>query len=146
MKRVYSNEKLCLDCKLCEVYCKAAHSKSKDVIKAYKEETPAPEARIRVEGGKLLSVAVSCRHCDEPECVTACITGAMQKDPLTGRVMNDPERCVGCMTCAAACPYGCIKVGDIALKCDLCDLTGEPACVKHCPNNALIYVEGGSER
>jgi len=50
------------------------------------------------------------------------------------------------MTCLVACPYGVIKVGDVALKCDLCQGEEEPACVKFCPNNALIYVEGGSER
>ena len=38
MKRVYAKEELCLNCRLCEVYCKTAHSKSKDVLKANKYE------------------------------------------------------------------------------------------------------------
>ena len=27
-----------------------------------------------------------CRHCDEPECVMSCMSGALQKDPETGIV------------------------------------------------------------
>lgn len=146
MKRVYAKEKLCLNCRLCEVYCKTAHSKSRDIIKAYKYEKPEPEARIFVDGDNLLSVAMSCRHCENPACVTACITGAMVKDPVTGIVTNDETRCIGCMTCLSACPYGVIKIGKVALKCDLCQTEEEPVCVKNCPNQALIYVEGGCER
>lgn len=146
MKRVYAIEKWCLDCKLCEVYCKTAHSKSKDIIKAYKTEKPEPVSRIRVEGDTVISVAVSCRHCEEPLCVTGCITGAMRKDPATGIVTCDQDKCVGCRTCMAMCPYGCVQVVDVAFKCDLCQDDGNPACVANCPNRALIYIEGGSER
>ncbi|NLN47065.1 MAG: 4Fe-4S ferredoxin, partial [Clostridiaceae bacterium] len=42
MKRVYAIEKNCIDCKLCEVYCKTAHSRTKDIIKAHKTEQPEP--------------------------------------------------------------------------------------------------------
>ena len=49
MKRVYAKEKVCINCKLCEIHCKKAHSKSKDLIKAFKFETPEPVARILVE-------------------------------------------------------------------------------------------------
>lgn len=143
MKKVYAIERLCLNCRLCEVYCKTAHSKSKDIIKAYKQETPEPVSRIIVEGDNKNSLAINCRHCDDPKCVSACITGAMTKNPITGIVSNNPEKCVGCMTCLAACHIGVIKVGDIAYKCDLCGGDEEPACVKNCPNRALIYVEEG---
>lgn len=146
MKRVYAIEKLCLNCKVCEVYCKTAHSKSKDIIKAYKYEKPEPVARITVEGDNNISFAAQCRHCQDPLCVQSCITGAMYKDPITGKVLNNEEKCIGCMTCLAACPYGVIKVGDVALKCDLCQDEDMPVCVKNCPNHALIYIEGGSEQ
>ncbi len=144
MKRVYAKENLCINCKLCEIQCKKAHSKSKDLIKAFKYEKPEPIARIFVEGDSIRSVAISCRHCEKPNCVKACITGAMVKNPETGIVTNDPDRCIGCMTCLSACPFGIIKVGDIALKCDLCQGEDEPECVRACPNGALIYIEGGS--
>lgn len=141
MKKVYAIEKLCLNCRLCEVYCKTAHSQSKDIVKAYKFEQPSPVARIFVEGDNHRSFALQCRHCVKPKCVEACITGAMQKDPVTGIVSNDAERCVGCMTCLAVCPFGALKEGSVAYKCDLCQGEEEPACVKNCPNHALIYVD-----
>ncbi|MCD8316115.1 MAG: 4Fe-4S binding protein [Eggerthellaceae bacterium] len=150
MKRVYALEAWCIDCKRCEVACKTFHSRSKDTIKAFKYEKPVPQSRIVVEGTKQLSVAVNCRHCDEPKCVEGCISGAMTKNPVTGLVTSNPEKCVGCRSCVSMCPYGCVWVAeytgkDIAYKCDLCteDMVnpGNPRCVAVCPNRALIYVE-----
>lgn len=140
MKKVVINEALCLNCRLCEVYCKTAHSISKNVITAYKREIPEPMSAIVVEGDNNLSMSISCRHCTDPKCVSACITGAMVKLP-DGRVMNDLERCIGCMTCLAACPFGAVRVGHYAIKCDLCQGLESPQCVKNCPSGALSYIE-----
>ena len=146
MKKVFAREELCVNCRLCEVYCKTAHSKSKDVLKANKYEEPAPISRVTVYGDREGSVAVNCRHCDDPACVKACITGAMHKDSKTGIVSVDEDKCIGCMTCLAVCPIGCIKTGTYAVKCDLCQGEDTPACVKNCPNRALVYLEvGGAE-
>lgn len=146
MKKIFAKEELCLNCRLCEVYCRTAHSKSKDVIKAHLRENPVPVSRITVEGDNLSSVAVNCRHCDNPACVAACITGAMRKNEKTGVVTCDESKCIGCMTCLAVCPFGCVKTGKFAVKCDLCQGEEEPACVKNCPNKALVYLEvGGAE-
>ncbi len=150
MKRIYAIEKWCIDCKRCEVACKAFHSKSGDVVKSYLMEGDALKSRIHVEGTLDLSIAVNCRHCEEPKCVEGCISGAMQKNPETGMVFSDPEKCVGCRTCVSMCPYGCVSIEtvenrSIALKCDFCgEALGEPGvprCVATCPNNALIYVK-----
>ena len=152
MKRIFAIESLCIDCRRCEVACKTFHSQSKDTVKAYKVEFPEPQNRVRVEGSKELSFAVNCRHCDEPKCVEGCISGAMRKNPQTGIVTSDPDKCVGCRTCISLCPFGCVKVEDLSLKgiaykCDLCGETlgepGQPSCVDACPNNALIYTESG---
>lgn len=150
MKRIYALEKWCIDCKRCEVACKSFHSISKDTVKAHKYETPEPQARIHVEGDAYLSVAINCRHCERPLCVEGCISGAMRKNPATGVVTVDPVKCVGCRTCVAMCPYGCVQVESVgtmakAFKCDLCGSVqgepGEPSCVMACPNRALIYLE-----
>jgi anaerobic carbon-monoxide dehydrogenase iron sulfur subunit len=143
MKKVFAKPKVCINCHLCKVYCVAAHSISKDVIKAYKKENLRDTARIIVEEKNPLSFGLQCRHCDDPKCVASCISGAMSKDPETGIVFCDTTRCVGCLTCVVACPFGAVRPGPDgkALKCDLCKDLGEPACVANCPNQALSFEE-----
>ena len=143
MKRIYIKEQVCIGCHLCEVYCRAEHSQSKDLIKAFKRE-PYLLPRLLVEEKKPVSFAVPCRHCTEPPCVYACLTGALQRDPESGIVTVDVERCIGCWTCILSCPFGAIRQdtyqGKIA-KCDLCPGEEVPVCVSNCPNEALIYAE-----
>ncbi|MGN0595840.1 MAG: 4Fe-4S dicluster domain-containing protein [Ruminiclostridium sp.] len=143
MKKVYVNEDWCLGCHLCEFYCAAAHSGEPNMIKAFSNgKKPIP--RITVEEGSGVNFAVQCRHCDVPLCVKGCITGALSvKD---GVIVCDESRCVGCYTCVLSCPYGCIVVNEnskVIKKCDLCISTsdGEPACVKGCPNKAIVLEE-----
>ena len=58
MKRIYAFEERCLNCRLCEVACKTAHSVSGDTYKAYMFEDALP-GRVHVEGDNMLSVAVN---------------------------------------------------------------------------------------
>ena len=73
------------------------------------------------------------------------MTGAMYRDPETGEVVHDVDRCIGCYMCVMACPSGAIAIdrerGKSVAKCDLCAELGEPACVANCPNRALVYEE-----
>lgn len=147
-KRVVPILEACMACGLCQINCLVAHSESKDVIKAFKSENPKPLARTRVERRGALSFALSCRHCEEPICVFSCLTGAMQKDPETGLVSADVEKCVGCWTCVMVCPFSAV-VPDVdakkVFKCDLCPDLDTPACVDGCPNHALMVVEYDDE-
>ena len=142
MKRVYVDEKWCLGCHLCEYNCALANSGMKDMVKALKDKPVF--ARIRVEEKDNITYAVSCRHCKDPICVKSCISGALSKDE-SGAVVIDHDRCVGCLTCILVCPYGAVSVGEggVVQKCELClkNSCGEPACVKGCPNRAIIYEE-----
>jgi len=144
MRSVYVKEDVCMGCGLCEVYCALAHSTSEDLIKAFKRERPRPVARIYVQRTNGLFLPMQCRHCSDSPCVNACLTGAMQKDPATGAVAVDPDRCSGCWTCIMVCPYGVITRDidrGIVAKCDLCPGRDVPACVANCPNEALVCVE-----
>ena len=141
MKRVYVNEEWCLGCHLCEYNCAFANSGETDMVKALKGKPIFP--RIWVEGENLIHFAVSCRHCQDPICVNSCISGALSvKD---GRVCIDHTRCVGCLTCMLVCPYGALSKGPegAVQKCELWreNACGEPACVKGCPNRAIVYEE-----
>ena len=144
MKRIYIKEPVCIDCHLCEVYCQVEHSQSKDIVKAFKRESPRPLPRLRMEEKGPVSFSVRCQHCDESPCVYACLTGALQKDTESGIVTVDEERCTGCWTCILACPLGAIRQdthqGKVA-KCDLCAGRDMPVCVTNCPNEALVYAE-----
>lgn len=147
MKRVYPNKDFCIGCHICELACITAHSKSKDLILAYTVErgqNGVSSCKHVYEAGPTC-VALSCRHCDEPSCVAACISGALQKDPESGRTVYDREKCVGCWSCLMACPYGAIARHPLEqkiVKCDLCfDRPGGPACVAACPNKALKQEE-----
>ena len=61
MKKVYPKEDVCIGCRLCEIHCLVQHSKSKDIIKAFKKEFPRALKRIRVEEKRPVSFAVQCR-------------------------------------------------------------------------------------
>ncbi|MDD5020983.1 MAG: 4Fe-4S dicluster domain-containing protein [Endomicrobiaceae bacterium] len=145
MKKVYAFEKNCLGCGLCEVYCRTAHSQSKDIIKTYKRENiPSAIVIEEIIAPKTKTYfALQCRHCADPKCVKACISGAMHKDE-NGIVKNIKEKCVGCLSCVLVCPFGAIKKDKekkVISKCDLCIDIGNPACVQNCPNNALQLID-----
>jgi Fe-S-cluster-containing dehydrogenase component len=90
----------------------------------------------------------NCLHCEHPACVSACIVGALEKDPR-GPVTYDAWKCIGCRYCMVACPFQVPAYEyDNALtprvmKCDLCaDKTlagGRPACVDICPQEAMVF-------
>jgi len=146
MRRVYVREEACMGCGLCRVYCLVEHSRTRDIIKAFKRESPRSLPRIRVERNGEVSFSLQCRHCDEPWCVYSCLTGAMHIDEVTGAIAVDAEKCIGCWTCIVACPYGALtRDGDrkVVAKCDLCPGSDVPACVANCPNEALVFVEDG---
>ena len=144
MKRVYVNEEWCLGCHLCEYHCAFANSGMKNMVYALKDQTIFP--RIHVEGDDKITFAVSCRHCTDPICVKSCIAGAISKKD--GVVCIDRNKCVGCLTCVWVCPYGALapNEGGVMQKCELClqNSCGEPACVKGCPNGAIVYEERGA--
>lgn len=141
MKKIYVNEKWCLGCHLCEYNCAFANSGEKDMAKALMGVSINP--RIRVEEGSDICFAVSCRHCKQPLCVKSCISGALSI--VDGVIEIDRDKCVSCYTCVLVCPYGCIMPSDTGAmqKCELCtnNSFGEPACVKGCPNKAIIFKE-----
>ena len=90
---------------------------------------------------------VACQHCDNPECVSVCPTGASYKRE-DGVVLVDHSKCIGCQYCVMACPYG-VRAYDegkdkgVIEKCTMCahliDKGEKPACVKHCPGQARLF-------
>jgi anaerobic dimethyl sulfoxide reductase subunit B (iron-sulfur subunit) len=94
------------------------------------------------------SVSIACNHCANPVCVAICPTGSMQKDVETGIVDNDQEACIGCGSCALACPYNAPSLDTEAMKvskCNFCkDLLDQgevPACAAACSMQVIEYGE-----
>ncbi len=148
MKRIVIHEEFCIGCRLCEIHCLVQRSKSKKIIKAFRFEKDQIVPGVQVEQSGYVSFALQCRHCDEAPCIEACLSGAMYRDPETGAVLCDTDRCVGCWMCIMVCPVGAIQRGAekrVASKCDLCMGEEVPACVANCPNEAIVFVDDNDD-
>lgn len=134
----------CTGCKTCELYCGAERGSTGRTVLSAAQETPAPQSRVRVEGGTGSAFPLQCRHCLQAPCLDACLTGALRRDEKSGMVVIREDLCIGCWTCTAFCPYGVIYPSPerkIAVKCDRCLYMEKPVCVDVCPTKALEVVE-----
>jgi len=144
-KRIKCNEEYCVSCGLCSVACALAHDSDFENIifltKDYKLKS-----RNCIARRDALSFIVSCQNCKEPECLSACVSGAIIKD-VDNTVKLDSEKCIGCCSCVMVCPFGAINIIEIdtgekySIKCDLCANREQPACIETCPNQALTLEE-----
>lgn len=98
----------------------------------------------RGEGGcRCESLSMACMHCADAPCVKACPAGCISKDGETGLTVFNNSNCIGCRSCAMACPFGAPRFDQKGrmVKCDGCidrlENGLEPACVRICPFDAL---------
>ncbi|MFY9570414.1 MAG: 4Fe-4S dicluster domain-containing protein, partial [Blastocatellia bacterium] len=97
---------LCVRCGNCSLACHTIHGQSRLLrrgIHVTRLEAPRTSAVQSV-----LSPAV-CMHCQDPECLTGCPTGAIGRFGL-GQIDIDPKTCIGCGDCASQCPYNAISL------------------------------------
>ncbi len=140
----YVDTSRCIKCWACQVACKQWNG-----IKA---GTTARRTVVETDEGTFPEVnrtfvSTACNHCEEPACVESCPTGALSKRAEDGVVVVDKDVCIGCQTCAAACPFGIPQYSPddgIMDKCDTCLTCGrtpedEPRCVATCPTQALHF-------
>jgi dimethyl sulfoxide reductase iron-sulfur subunit len=154
----------CIGCDSCTVACKQENGTGPGVFysKVYKFEVGEyPNARMSY-------IPVLCNHCEDAACVQVCPVGATTKG-ADGIVEVDPNKCIGCRYCMAACPYNArqfslktdvayfpdkgltpyeqvkyaVHQEAVAEKCNFCKprlLEGkQPACVQACPAQARIF-------
>ena len=126
----------CTGCRLCELVCAVKHHQVSNPTKS----------RIRVikwewEG---VYVPMACQQCEDAPCQKACPAKAIAREPAFDRVTVDYDKCIGCRTCVAVCPFGAMHFVPSerkVIKCDLCD--GEPQCVRFCEVHAVEFVPPG---
>jgi Fe-S-cluster-containing hydrogenase component 2 len=150
------DENRCIHCDQCVQACEGVHEDG--------------QSRIKRTGMRFANVLIanSCRHCENPLCMTDCPPGdAIVRDPRGEVYIRD--NCIGCGNCVALCPYDNIFMAEsegqssvwdrikavfrggecdttepktsFPVKCDLCrDLKSGPACVRSCPTGAVLRL------
>jgi len=144
------DEDLCVGCDQCEKACAATHE---GVSRLDRSAGPSLYS---------LHLPTSCRHCEHAHCMRDCPPNAIHRLP-NGEVFI-ADNCIGCGNCVDNCPYGVIRLAEVAakpsllqwlgldkrpkeevaktaVKCDVCtDLKSGPACVRACPTGAAIRI------
>lgn len=161
--------KACMGCHSCTVACKQANNLPNGVL-WNNVITDGGESMDTARGTypnnlTMVNYPINCQHCRKPACVEVCPTGASWVDEATGIVRIKIEECIGCESCAKACPYDVRtlllnepkwsvdfavgdwdapkhKVGTVG-KCQGCYNRiprGEvPACIELCPGRARFW-------
>jgi Fe-S-cluster-containing dehydrogenase component len=138
----------CTGCLACTAHCKAANGVpvGNFWIRAMRVgPTPKADGSGQYPDVDMYFLPMQCQHCENPECVNVCPTGASVKTD-NGTVQIDADACIGCQACVSACPYGVRYLNEelnVVEKCTLCkELVDEgelPACVAQCGARARFF-------
>ncbi|MEG1544940.1 MAG: 4Fe-4S dicluster domain-containing protein, partial [Tannerellaceae bacterium] len=160
---------ICMGCHTCSVACKMENNLPNDIW--WNRSVTVGSDHMDIPSGEYPNLSISyltlsCQHCENPACVKVCPVGATYKDPETGVVRQDYDKCIGCRMCMAACPYTGVRnfnwedpkfsmdgaAGDadvpkhqkhVVEKCTLCyhrlARGEEPACISACPATARTF-------
>lgn len=164
--------KKCIGCHVCAMACKTENNLPNDVWWNRIFTDNGGEMGFDMVGGSYPDnlqfgyIPVACQHCENPACVKVCPVGATYKDPETGVVRQDYDKCIGCRMCIAACPYTGVRsfnweepkyaigqdMGDADVpkhqkhtveKCTMCwhrlAKGKQPACVEVCPARVRYF-------
>jgi Fe-S-cluster-containing dehydrogenase component/CRP-like cAMP-binding protein len=97
---------LCVRCGNCSLACHKVHGHSRLLRRGISIERPVKPSSKSIQHALVPSV---CLHCQDPECMTGCPTGAIARLP-DGQVDINPQTCIGCGDCATQCPYNAISM------------------------------------
>lgn len=164
---VIANPQRCLGCFTCMAACSVGHQ----------QQGLQARPRLQITYSQAGTMPVQCHQCEDAPCALVCPVRAIEIEE--GMVRLNEVNCIGCKMCVLACPFGAITMdgtapansgrplgapaGDneyrdgaphpllawlagqkaVAIKCDLCYTGADgPACVRHCPTEALQLVSG----
>jgi Fe-S-cluster-containing dehydrogenase component/CRP-like cAMP-binding protein len=96
---------LCVRCGNCSMACHKVHGHSRLLRHGIHIARPLKPTRS-IQHVLLPNV---CLHCQDPECLTGCPTGAISR-LAQGHIDIEPKTCIGCGDCATQCPYNAISM------------------------------------
>jgi Fe-S-cluster-containing dehydrogenase component/DMSO reductase anchor subunit len=134
----------CTGCEACQVAC-SIENQVDSRISWRSIHTFNPR---HVPGAPTFHHTMACNHCVDPPCMKHCPALAYSKNPKTGAVTIEADKCIGCKYCSWACPYDAPQFNQAAgtmEKCTFCEHRLEdglePACVALCPTGALRFED-----
>lgn len=149
----YFDQTRCIGCNACTVSCKDWNQVNPGPVRWRKQQAYEENNGVSV----FENLTMSCNHCENPACLSACGAGAISKNDK-GMVIVDKTKCQGLKSCITACPFSAPHVADDnqepkkrsewkidhpMQKCKYCYERVEdgqsPVCVAACPVRALDY-------
>ena len=130
----------CSGCLACIVACQDQNDALDDHVALRQVVRKEPDDP---SDGALTFFSIACFHCGEAPCLAICPTGAIFQNDAVGSIEVDRDRCIGCHSCLAVCPFGAphFAADGKMTKCDMCSFRQgsglEPACVRTCTTRAL---------
>lgn len=149
----YFDQTRCIGCNACTVSCKDWNQVNPGPVRWRKQENHEKNNGVSV----FENLTMSCNHCEEPACLTACAANAITKTDK-GIVIVDRNKCQALKACITACPFAAPHIADDLQepkkgenwvvdhpmqKCKYCweriEDGNSPVCVSACPVRALDY-------
>ncbi len=132
--------KKCVGCSDCVVACQIENNVPSGYCRDWVVESTSgtyPDLSMEIRSER-------CNHCSNSPCVRVCPTGASHYSD-GGTVQIDPDECIGCKACIAACPYDAryVHPDGYVDKCTFCMHRVkdgmDPACVSVCPTKCMTF-------
>ncbi len=160
MKHVFTfDPDRCCACSACMIACTDQNDINLKAGEKCFRKTYDTEVAFKEGGIYCAYLSTACMHCEDAPCIAACPVGCISKDADTGFTIYDNTNCVGCKSCAMACPFGAPRYNTEdgkMVKCDGCYIRikngMKPACVRACSFGALDclteeeYRNSGSDK
>ena len=131
-KQLVVQPHLCSGCRACEMACAFTHGNNGQ---------PGKSRCLSLTVATNEYVPMLCMQCDFAACIQVCPANAIKRHQLTSIVQIDQKKCVKCMACTVACPFGNMHfdaVNRAVVKCDMCEDHGnDPRCAMFCPTKCL---------